>query len=316
MVEICMLGVGATMPAPGRGLSSAVLRCGGRNILFDCGEGTQSALRREHFSPVKTDLIALTHYHGDHIFGLPGLLQTMSCMNRTEPLYICGTQGLSEAMEPILRLAAVDSFEIRLLETGEEGIELHSLNPAWTSAARCIPLRTEHRCFAQGYRFTLGRGRKFDAEKAEALGIAPADRKAIITNPDKPISIEGKLLQKNGRTIYGRELLSPPRDGISILFSGDTRPCESVFKAAKGVDLLIHDATYALDSDAPQALFYGHSTFRQAAELAAKAQAKRLWLTHFSQAIERPQDYLDHARELFPESICASDGTRIKLGFE
>ena len=114
MIDVILLGCGATMPAPGRGLSSVVLRYRGRSILFDCGEGTQVALQREKVSPIKIDLIALTHYHGDHLFGLPGLLQTMNCLKRTDPLVITGPEGLEEALEPILKLAGQTDYEVRL----------------------------------------------------------------------------------------------------------------------------------------------------------------------------------------------------------
>lgn len=306
MTDICLLGCGATLPTPERGLSAAILRCEGRAILFDCGEGTQAALRREHFSPVRIDLVALSHYHGDHIFGLPGLLQTMSCMERRSPLYICGPEGLREAMAPILSLAGVQCYDIVLLE--ERLIPLSRLHGAWPAGAALAALPALHRVCAQAYKFTLPRLPRFDPERAREKGVPVCEWKRLIAEPEGFVSIEG-------RRVYGRELLGEERRGLSVVFSGDTMPCDDIREAARDSDLLIHDATYGSDEDEAQALTYGHSTFRQAAELAAEARARRLWLTHFSQMLRRPEDYLANAAA-FPGAICGCDGLRLSLGFE
>ena len=157
MVDIILLGSGATMPTPERGVSAVALRCSGRCILFDCGEGTQVALRREKVSPVKIDLIALTHYHGDHVFGLPGLLQTMNCLKRTEPLYITGPDGLEDAMAPILSLVGPMDYEIRLFQFETSyGARMKTFNSAWPAGAEIQRFATEHRVPSQGYSFHLG----------------------------------------------------------------------------------------------------------------------------------------------------------------
>ena len=116
MIDVTLLGTSALLPLPDRALTSALLTLNGRSILFDCGEGTQSAARKAGVSLMKTDLIALTHYHGDHIFGLPGLLQTMGVMERAEPLFITGPEGVREELAPILKLAGPTGYEIRLIE--------------------------------------------------------------------------------------------------------------------------------------------------------------------------------------------------------
>ena len=143
MIEVILLGCGATMPAPGRALSAAVLRCAGRELLFDCGEGTQTALRRQHVSPRRIDLIALTHYHGDHIFGLPGLLQTMSALGRTEPLYLTGPEGLGEVLQPIAKLTGELGFPLRPLPAG--ALHLQELSAQWPRGAELCAFPTEHR---------------------------------------------------------------------------------------------------------------------------------------------------------------------------
>lgn len=317
MIDITLLGSGATMPTPERGVSAAVLRCAGRCILFDCGEGTQVALRREKFSPLKIDLIALSHYHGDHIFGLPGLLQTMSCLKRTEPLTITGPEGLAEAMAPILCLAAVEDYEIRFLPVPQNGsFEMRTLNPAWPWGACCAAVPTMHRVPSQGYVFSLSRPPKFAPEKAKALGIPVSCWKKIIEYPSKPVELDGRPLFLEGEPVHGHMLMGESRKGLYVVFSGDTQPCPAVEQAATDADLLIFDATYGENSQEDQALLYGHSTFRQAAELAARAKAKRLWLTHFSQMMRRPEEYLSNAQELFPDAQCGYDGLSMTLRFE
>lgn len=316
MMDICLLGSGATMPTPERGLSAAVLRCNGRGILFDCGEGTQLALRREKISPMKIDLIALSHYHGDHIFGLPGLLQTMSCLERKEPLFISGPEGIEAAIEPIMRLAGVQCFDIYLIKSlPDGGLHLNELHRAWGDKAALSAVKTEHRCASQGYVFTLSRAGKFDPVRAKELGIPIELWRHITASPEKPIICNGRELSEGGRVLCGHDLMSNARRGLKLVFSGDTRPCEGIKNAARDADLLIHDATYGEDEYMEQALIYGHSTFREAAELALAAGAKRLWLTHFSQIMRRPSENIANAAAHFPGAVCGSDGLKANISF-
>lgn len=317
MVDVILLGTGATGPTPERGVSAAVLRCGGRGILFDCGEGTQTALQRERVSPGKLDLIALTHYHGDHIFGLPGLLQTMNCQKRTEPLYITGPEGLEEVMEPILRLTGETEYAIRLFPAPPpEGLPLQSLHPHWPVSARLGRFPTAHRVPSQGYSFRLDRPAHFLPEKARALGVPVSEWRRIMENgPSEPVRVNGEIRKKNDRALRGADLMGPPRRGLHIVLSGDTMPCEATRSAARGADLLIHDATYADSAREEQASLWGHSTFRQAAELARDAGAAELWLTHFSQSVERPDDGRGGAADVFPNTVCGYDGLAKTLRF-
>ncbi len=292
------------MPLPHRALSSAVLRCGGRTILFDCGEGTQAAARKARVSLMKTDLIALTHYHGDHIFGLPGLMQSMNCLGRTDTLYITGPEAIDEELSPILKLAGDLQYEVQLL-TGN--IQMCDLNTAWPKGAELISFPTEHRASSCGYAFSLSRPPKFLPEKAKELGI--------------PLKLWGKL-QKGEAASFDSHTFTPDmvtgeeRKGLKIVFSGDTSPCESLEKASENADLLVCDATYAENEQADLADIYGHSTFAQAAQLAAKANVRRLWLTHYSQMIASPEDCLENARRFYSDAECGFDGKSMKLTFE
>ena len=155
MIDITLLGTAATMPLPERALTAVHLSFSGRSILFDCGEGTQTAARKAHVSLMKTDLIALTHYHGDHFFGLPGLLQTFGCLGRTDPLIITGPDGLEEAMQPILQLCGSLPFSVSLFHLPQNGVSLSDLIPHWCSDSMLIPVPTRHLVDSQGYRFYL-----------------------------------------------------------------------------------------------------------------------------------------------------------------
>lgn len=309
MLDVTLLGTAATLPRPDRALSAAVLTCAGRSILFDCGEGTQLALHKSPVSPMKIDLICLTHYHGDHYFGLPGLLQTLSTMNRREPLYITGPAGLHEAMQPVLLMAEESqlSYEVRLLSMPEDGLALQTLQSRWPAEARLAAVATEHRIASQGYRFDLARKPRFHAAKAEALHIPRSLWRELQ---------RGCTVWVQGKVIRPEDVRGDERPGLSVVFSGDTAPCTQLLHAARGADLLIMDATYPTDEQADKAALYGHSTFPQAAALARDAQVKALLLTHFSAMIEDVQPYLEAVQAIFPAVHCGTDGMQVHLRFD
>ncbi len=307
MIEITLLGTAALLPIPGRALTAATLFCSGHSILFDCGEGTQTAARRAGVSLMKTDMIALTHYHGDHIFGLPGLLQTMTAMQRTEPLYITGPVHLRNVMEPILELTGWTSYPINLVEISEDGLRLCDLIKGWPYEAKLRPFPTVHRVPSQGYCFTLGRAPKFQPEKARELEI--------------PVRLWGNLQRGESvclgdRVILPKQVLGDARKGLKFIFSGDTAACDSLVNAAREADLMICEGTYGENGQTEAAAEYGHMTFAKAAEMAARANVKTLWLTHYSQQIEDPKMYLPNAAAVFKNTFCGKDGMRTVLHFE
>ena len=307
MIDITLLGTSALLPLPDRALTAVMLTCAGRRILFDCGEGTQSAARKAGANVINADIIALTHYHGDHIFGLPGLLQTMFCMNRAQPLTIVGPAGLKEALGPVLALAGWLPFEVRLVELPEEGARLKDIGAGWPDAARLTPFATKHRVVSQGYAFTLERAGKFMPERARAL--------------DVPVNLWGALqkggsVRLEGRTVRPEEVLGAPRRGLKVVFSGDTTACASLMDAARDADLFICEGTYGENEQLDLAVDHGHMTFAQAGELAAAARVRRLWLCHYSQMIQDPEAYIGNARAFFPEAVCGQDGMTATLRFE
>ncbi len=307
MIDITLLGTAALMPLPDRALTAATLACSGRKVLFDCGEGTQTAARRAGVNLMDVDVIALTHYHGDHTFGLPGLLQTMGCLWRTDPLYIVGPPGLSEAMEPILRLAGRQPFDVRLIPIPAEGLRLCALNGKWPETARLSAFSTEHRVPSQGYVFELDRAGRFFPERAKALGVPVSLWKALQS---------GETVMAGGRSVEPGEVLGPPRRGLKFVFSGDTAVCNALEEAARDADLFICEGTYAEEDQAGPAAEHGHMIFSQAGALAAAAGAKRLWLCHFSQMIEAPELSIGAARSRYPGAVCGVDGMAIRLDYE
>ena len=304
MIDVCLLGTGGMMPLPYRYLTSLMLRYNGKGILVDCGEGTQVALRKKGWSPKPVDVILFTHYHADHISGLPGMLLTMGNAERTEPVLMAGPKGLSRIVNRLRVIAPELPFEIQFLELsereqtfdlpGEKDFHIHAF-------------RVSHNVPCYGFAFELDRAGRFDAARAQAQRI--------------PLKLWSRL--QKGETIETEEgtytpdmVLGPPRKGLKLVYSTDTRPCESIVKYASGADLLICEGMYGEPDKAEKAREHKHMTFTEAAWIARKAAPKQMWLTHYSPSLIRPEEYMDPVRSIFPESIAARDGRTTTLAFE
>ena len=238
----------------------------------------------------------LTHYHGDHIFGLPGLLQTMGSQNRTAPLLVAGPVGISSVSAAMEVLAGPLPFEVQWQEVRRD--ETLQIGPLCVQA---IPLQHRVRCL--GYKIELPRAGKFDAAKAKAANI--------------PLAY-WSLLQ-SGQSVAGftpDQVLGSARRGLKLVYATDTAPCEALLNAAQDADLLCMDATYADDADLPKAVLYGHSTCRQAGELAAEANVRRLWLTHYSAAVTDTAPGLAAAQERFAAARAGVDGMQEEMDFD
>ena len=307
MLTITLLGCGGTMPLPGRALSSCAVTMAGRTVLFDCGEGTQTACRAQHVSLYKIDHICLTHFHGDHIFGLPGLLQSMGNAGRKKPVTVYGPKGLDELMRHFLAMCPGLPFGVKLCELhpGPGGGPM--LLPGM-DGLRLTAFEAEHRVPCIGYQLQLPRAGRFDPAAAETLGVPRPLWKKL--QQGEPVALP------DGSAVVPEQVLGPARKGLSVVFCTDSRPCAALQKAAQNVDLLICDATYGDDRQWDKAVEFGHSTFRESAGLAAFADVKRLWLTHYSAAIEDPAEYLPIAHEIFPAAEAGFDGKRLELKFE
>ena len=240
MLKVTLLGTGGTQPLPDRALAAAAVTVAGRSVLLDCGEGTQVGLRRYGVSAYRLSAVLLTHYHGDHILGLPGLLQTLGSLNRTEPLTVYGPAGLDAVARPVMALAGAQPYPVLWREADA---------PFAVDALKITPFTLEHRVPCCGYALELPRAGRFDPARARAAGI--------------PVAY-WKTLQKGAAAggFTPEQVLGPPRRGLKVVYATDTRPCAALEAAARDADLLCMDATYADDADLPKAKLYGHSTCR------------------------------------------------------
>ncbi|MBQ3089780.1 MAG: ribonuclease Z [Oscillospiraceae bacterium] len=297
MLDVCLLGTGGTMPLPGRWLTSLVLRCNGRSLLIDSGEGTQIAAREAGCSFKNLDTICITHLHADHTAGLPGLLLTMGNMDRTEPVTLVGPRGTKRLLEAVKVLAPELPFPVWAMEIDEDNCQTISLGD-WEIAP--FPVNHTVPCF--GYLVTVPRKGKFDPSKAIEAGIP------------RPL---WKRLQ-NGESVddYTPDMvMGPPRTGIKLVYCTDTRPARPLYKACDGVDLLICEGMYGEPDKLAKAKETCHMTFQEAAKTALRGGAKELWLTHFSPSLNHPEDYLDQVQAIFPNTSLGSAGQWHSLTF-
>ena len=300
MLDICLLGCGGMMPLPKRWLTAMMARYNGSSLLIDCGEGTQVAVKQKGWSFKPIDVICFTHYHGDHISGLPGLLLTMGNADRVEPLTLIGPKGLEKVVNCLRVIAPELPFEIRYIEI--EGTEqIFEINGYHIKA-----FRVNHNVPCYGYTIEIPRQGKFSPERAKAQDI-PLKYWSRLQN--------GETIEEDGCIYVPDMVLGPSRKGIKVTYTTDTRPTESIVRNAAGSDLFICEGMYGEDDKLEKAKGYKHMTFSEAARLAESAGVRRMWLTHYSPSLVRPEDYLENARSIFKETYPGKDGKSIELGF-
>jgi ribonuclease Z len=293
-LSVFFAGTGGSLPSPRRGLPAVLIRRGGERILIDCGEGTQRQLVSS-IGLLELDDIFLTHFHADHWLGLPGMLKTFDLRGRETPLNLYGPPGLRTLLSDVMRFAGRTSFELRVAE-------LEPNEVLERDGYRIAAIPVSHRSPAYSYvLFEDRRPGTFDPEVAVARGLSPGPE-------------FGRL--QRGETVHGvtpEQVMGPPRPGRKLAISGDTRPSESLRVAADHADLLIHEATFAME-EAERAYETGHSTASQAAGLARDAEVQMLALYHFS--IRYPPSLLrDEAREIFPATVLPRDFDTIEIPF-
>ena len=301
MLEFCTLGTGGTLPIPERALSSLYVRVNGQSLLIDCGEGTQVGIRRLGWGFRCLDGLLLTHFHGDHCTGLAGLLLSLEKAGRDQPFHIWGPKGLKRVVEGLCVIVPPLSYTVLLHELPPEGGETELIG----LKIRAFPV--DHGgipCF--GYRLTLERQAAFDPEKAKALGIPVQDWKRLQ---------QGETVHLGLKRIRPEQVLGEPRKGITLVFSTDTRPCETLERHARDADLLILEGMYGDEEKMPQALKNHHMIFAEAAEIARRADAGALLLTHFSTSLEDPEAYLPEARKIFERTWTAKDGETVMMRY-
>ncbi|UCE73901.1 MAG: ribonuclease Z [Methanomassiliicoccales archaeon] len=292
-MKLVFLGSGGSWPSKERNLSSVALKMNGEIILFDCAEGTQRQLFQSSLNFMHVDKILISHFHGDHFLGIPGLIQSMYLNDRTKPLHIFGPKGTTKIVGGILTLGYFSpTFEILTqdLNDGDEvsfeeyTLKVRTADHDIPALAYCIE---EHQ-----------RKGKFHPEKALALGIEEGPLFRKLQN--------GHSVQVGDRIVKPEDVMGKPRKGRKIVYSGDTRPSKTIEDLAKNCDVLVHDATLSDDLE-EKAKKYGHSSAAQAANIAKRSKAKVLFLTHISPRYDDAQLLEDEAKKIFKYSFVAAD---------
>ena len=296
-MKVTFLGTSGAVPTGERNTSALLLARDGDRLLFDCGEGTQRQMMR-YRTGFDIEHVFLTHLHGDHVLGLPGLLQTMGFNGRDRPIAVHAPAGTRQQLQTLVGATGNSpGFPVRIhqLEAGDVALEREEYEVQ--------TFRVDHRTRALGYALVEAeRPGRFDREKAETeLGIPPGPKYSQLH--------AGEPVEHEGRTIRPEEVVGPSRPGRRVVYTGDTRPTDTTVAAAREADLLVHDGTFADDHES-RASETAHSTAREAARIASEAEANRLALTHVSTRYGGDDVHLaEQARDLFPDAFVARDGT-------
>ncbi len=302
MLDVCLLGCGGMMPLPYRFLTSLMMRYNGSSLLIDCGEATQIAMKKKGWSPNPIDVICFTHYHADHISGLPGMMLTLGNAERSEPVLLIGPRGLEKVVRSLLVIAPELPFELKFheIEGNEEEIEVKGYN--------IKAFKVNHNVLCYGYTVGIKRAGRFNAEKAKELDI--------------PLRLWNRLQKgedcsaDDGRRFTPDMVMGEERKGIKVTYTTDTRPVKSIVDNAKESDLFICEGMYGEDDKLSKAKEKKHMIFSEAAMMAKEADVKELWLTHYSPSLMDPREYLSDVRKIFPDTKAGKDGKTVVLDYE
>ncbi len=298
MLDVCLLGTGGMMPLPYRWLTALMTRYNGSSLLIDCGEGTQIAIREKGWSFRPIDILCITHFHGDHISGLPGILLAMGNSDRTEPLTMIGPKGLERVVKSLRIIAPELPFEIKFIELSE------SVHQIELCGYVIDAFRVNHKITCYGYSISIKRAGMFDVNRAKENQVP-----LRCWNPLQ----KGETVEMDGRVYTPDMVLGSPRKGLKVTYTTDTRPTESIVENARGSDLFICEGMYGEKGDVNNAVKYRHMTFEEAARLAKKADVRELWLTHYSPALNYPENFMDEVRAIFPNAKAGKDKMSIKF---
>jgi len=304
MFDIALVGCGGMMPLPNRFLSSLLLRFEGRMLLIDCGEGNQVTTRQVGWGFKHIDCICLTHFHADHVAGLPGLLLAIGNSGREETLTIVGPQGVSRIVRSLCVIAPDIPFDIEFIELPNGGKKDISI-PLTGFVLSAAP--AEHNCTCFAYRVDVKRRPRFNLEKAEALNI-PREFWSILQ--------KGQDIEYEGRVYTPDMVLGQSRKGLSVSYCTDSRPPRGLPGFIKESDLFVCEGHYGEDSLLDKAKSHRHMIFSEAAKLAKDGNVKKMWLTHFSPAMQNPGEFLHFATDIFPDTFIGYDRMTETLNFE
>ena len=300
MLDVCLMGCGGSMPKPDRWLSSAILRFEGKSVVIDCGEGTQLAMKKAGFAFKSVGVILVTHFHADHVSGLPGFLLSMGNEGREDPVLIAGPRGIARVVHSLCVVAPGLPFEVEIKELprngggfSRDGFEIKAFE-------------ANHTCPCLGYRLDIPRAGKFDPDRARGGGIPLKYWNRLQ---------HGETVAENGRVYTPDLVLGPPRKGLSVSYLVDTRPLAGMASAVAGSDLLIAEGMFGRDK-AERAEKSMHMTMEEAARIAKDGEVKDLWLTHFSPSVPDPAEFISEARAIFPGAEAGEDGKKTTLFFE
>ncbi|MBP3656064.1 MAG: ribonuclease Z [Clostridia bacterium] len=297
MMDITLLGTGGMLPLPGRNLTALYVRYDGRALLIDCGEGTQTAIRQNGLRFKNIEGILITHFHADHLSGLPGLLLTLGNEDRTEPLHMYGPAGLEKTVTSLRAIVPELPYEIIYHEYDQET----GVFPCAGMDVTVFPV--DHTIPCLGYHMGVKRTGRFDPKKAKEKGV--------------PQKLWG-LLQR-GESIDGftpEDVLGAPRRGLSVLYATDTRPVPDILRYGKDADLMILEGMYGEEEKQARAEYTHHMMMQEAAQTAKEAGAREMWLTHYSPATPDPAEYEEALKAIFPNTVVAQDGQSITLQFD
>lgn len=304
MIDLVLLGCGGNMPMPNRFLSSLFINYKGRKILIDCGEGTQVSMRMKNCGFKAIDLICITHLHGDHLYGLMGLLSTIGNSSRVEDLTIVGPKGIREVINAMKYLIEYLPYKLIVIENPSGTFSL--INNILKDI-EITTLELDHSSECLGYSLYFKRSPKFNIEKAMKNNVPKVLWQKLQC---------GKNILFEGIEYSPDMVLGDDRKGIKVSFITDTRPIFSIPKFIKDSDLFICEAMYGDDLDISKAVKNKHMTFREAANLAKLGNVKTLLLTHFSPSLDDPNFYIKNASDVFNNTIVGKDQYSINLNFE
>ena len=301
MLDVCLLGTSGMMPLPGRWLTALMTRYNGSGLLIDCGEGTQISLREKGWSAHSIDIICFTHYHGDHISGLPGLLLSMGNADRLEPVTLIGPRGLERVVNALRVIAPELPFELKFIELKdpEEVIEIKGYD--------IRAFQVKHNVLCYGYSIIIHRGGRFFPEKAAENNVPQKYWNRLQ---------KGETITEDGKTFTPDMVIGPERKGIKLTYCTDTRPVKAIVDNAMYSDLFICEGMYGEKDRDVKAREYKHMTFYEAAQLAKDAKVKELWLTHYSPSLVRPDEYIKETRKIFTNTMAGKDHKSVTLEFD